>query len=271
MSFFKGKTVLVTGAGGSIGSALCERLEEEGVGKLILFDNSELALHNMTRKVFGPKGVQFVLGDVSDHNDVERLFYSQSFDFIFHAAAYKHVTLCEQNPGPAWRVNVQGTINLLGRAGCARFILVSTDKAVSPTCVMGRTKRAAEVHTRCRKQTTVRLGNVWGSSGSVVPLWKEQIAEGLPVTVTHPDATRYFITPSAAVRAILAAAELARGGETFVAQMGEARKIVDVARDLGAREFKYIGLRPGEKLHEELFVGRPVATESPWVCRDVAA
>jgi UDP-N-acetylglucosamine 4,6-dehydratase len=269
MSFFKDKTILVTGAGGSIGSVLCDRLSHL-CETLVALDNSELALYNL-RKQLGDLLVP-VLADVSDHNDVARLFHKYEFDYIFHAAAYKHVTICEENPGPAWRVNVGGTINLLTQTfgSKARVILVSTDKAVRPTCVMGKTKQAAEYHTTRSGQTVVRLGNVWGSSGSVVPLWKEQIAKGEPVTITHPDATRWFITPGQAADRILLAAERAVGGETFVPWMGVPENIGDVARKLGAREFKYIGLQPGEKMMEELYVGRCETTDHPHLYKDVA-
>ena len=270
MSFFKDKTILVTGAGGSIGSVLCERLAQDGA-KLVLFDSSELALYQIDRKL-GGRHVP-VLGDVSDHNDLERLFFKYEFDVIFHTAAYKHVTLCELNPGAAWRVNVEGTNRLVQAAAghsVPRLILISTDKAVNPTCVMGRTKRRAEEIVRQHNYTTVRLGNVWGSSGSVVPLWKEQIAKGEPVTITHPNAVRWFITPGQAADRILLAAERAVGGETFVPWMGASKTMGDVARKLGAREFKYIGLRPGEKLVEELYAGTREMTDHPHLYKDVA-
>lgn len=272
MSFFKDKTVLVTGAGGSIGSVLCRKLQEESPKTVIMFDSSELALYNIDRMMGQPHFVP-VLGDVSDHNDIDRLFLKYTFDVIFHAAAYKHVRICEENPGPAWRVNVDGTNRLVQAAAChsvPRLILISTDKAVRPTCVMGRTKRRAEEIVRQHNYTTVRLGNVYGSSGSVVPLWKDQIQHGLPVTITHPEATRYFIEPTDAARLILDSAKVAQGGETFVPEMTGPLSVVGVARMLGAREFKFIGLRTGEKLHEELFVGERACTNQPGLWRDVA-
>lgn len=271
MSFFKDKVILVTGAGGSIGSELSRQLAAHDPKTLILFDSSELALYNIDRELSGP-GIVPVLGDVSDVTDVSCVFNDYEIDIIFHAAAYKHVTLCEKNPTAANRVNVFGTQRLVVAAkhyGVPRFILISTDKAVRPTCVMGMTKLRAEEFVRYNNYTTVRLGNVYGSSGSVVQLWKEQIAKGLPVTITHPQATRYFISGGEAAAKIIQAAMLAVGGETFVPYMGRPRNIVDIAhRLLGAREFKYIGLRPGEKLHEELYVGQPMGTGKFGLFRD---
>lgn len=271
MSFFQDKVILVTGAGGSIGSELCRQLAEHQPGTLILFDSSELALYNIERRLRA-LNVVAVLGDVSCRGDVEAVFAKNEIDVVFHTAAYKHVTLCEQNYDAAVRVNVDGTQRVVSCAathGVPRLILISTDKAVRPTCVMGRTKRWAEQIVQGYNYTTVRLGNVYGSSGSVVPLWKEQIAAGEPVTITHPDARRFFITGEYAASVILEAAELAVGGETFVADMGYSRNIVDIARSLGAREFKYIGLRPGEKLNEEMVVGTPVSV-SPHLFKDAA-
>lgn len=270
MSFFKDKTILVTGAGGSIGSVLCERLAQDGA-KLVLFDSSELALYQIDRKLGGRHTP--VLGDVSYALDLLPVFRENKIDIVFHTAAYKHVTLCEKNPDPAHRVNVHGTRLLVGRAALhrvPRLILISTDKAVRPTCVMGDTKRQAENIVRAANYTTVRLGNVWGSSGSVVPLWKEQIAKGEPVTITHPNAMRWFITPGQAADRILLAAERAVGGETFVPWMGVPENIGDVARKLGAREFKYIGLQPGEKMIEELYAGTREMTDHPHLYRDAA-
>lgn len=276
MSFFKDKVILVTGAGGSIGSELCRQLIEHSVKTLILFDSSELALYNIDRKLsgLGHKNVISVLGDVSNVDDINALFLQHGrFDIVFHTAAYKHVTLCEKNPIAATRVNVYGTrvLALIAKAlDVPRFILISTDKAVRPTCVMGKTKQQAEEIVREAGFTTVRLGNVYGSSGSVVPLWKEQIAAGEPVTITHSAATRYFISSKAAAHGILRAAELAVGGETFVPNIASPVNIVDAARGLGAKEFKYIGLRLGEKLHEELYVGKRVATPDPYLFQDAA-
>lgn len=273
MSFFKDKVILVTGAGGSIGSELCRQLAVHDPKTLILFDSSELALYNIERRLRAPNVVA-VLGDVTETQDVNAVFSRYDLvDIVFHTAAYKHVTLCERNPVAAARVNIYGTRVLVNKAaahGVPRLVLISTDKAVRPTCVMGWTKQQAEDIVRQANYTTVRLGNVYGSSGSVVPLWKEQIAAGEPVTITHPNATRYFIFAADAAYWILKAAEMAQGGEVLVPEMGLPRKLVDVARELGAREFKYIGLRPGEKLREELYVGKEKSTYNPFLFRDAA-
>lgn len=272
MSFFKDKVVLVTGAGGSIGSVLCQKLvEERGIGKVIMFDSSELALYNISRQVKGT-GIVPVLGDVSVLSDVQRVFHGREIDIVFHAAAYKHVTICEQNKGAAYRVNVTGTRLVVQHAAAEdvpRLVLISTDKAVSPSCVMGLTKQRAEEIVKQYNYTTIRLGNVWGSSGSVAQLWKQQIADGEPVTITHPNATRYFISPGDAGRAILSAAENATGGEVFVPEMGPRINIVTAARMLlGATEFRYIGLQPGEKLNEQLFNGGRACTNVRGLWKD---
>lgn len=271
MSFFKDKVILVTGAGGSIGSELCRSLAGMDLKTLILFDSSELALYNIERKLRAPN-VRAVLGDVSDNWDVRAVFGAHDIDIVFHAAAYKHVTLCEKNAHAAWRVNSVGTrvvVDAAAQYDVPRLVLVSTDKAVRPTCVMGVTKQRAEEIVRKANYTTVRLGNVYGSSGSVIPLWQEQIAAGEPVTITHPGATRCFISGQDAAYVLMRAAELLVGGETFVPKL-TPKSIVDIARDLGAKDFKYIGLAPGEKLHEELFVGVPVETPEWGLMKDAA-
>lgn len=269
MSYLTGKTVLVTGAGGSIGSELCREILTHDPKQLVMFDNSELALYNISRELNVPTALS-VLGDVSHLTDVEDLFFEHPISIVFHTAAYKHVTLCEQNQRVAWRVNVRGT-QVLTDSACIHnvptFVLVSTDKAVNPTCHMGRTKNTAERLTRDRGFTVVRLGNVYGSSGSAVPLWKEQIARDEPVTITHPEATRYFLMPGHAARYIIEAGGLPTAG-TYVPDMGNPQSIIQVARNLGARTFKTIGLRPGEKLHEELFVGERLKTVNPNIFQD---
>lgn len=258
MSFLQNKTVLVTGAGGSIGSELCRQVMQQSLKKLVLFDSSELALYNIDRELGGK--AEPVLGDVSNDKDVHSLFFRDNFDVVYHAAAYKHVTLCEKNPRVAWRVNVDGTRLVAGVArdySVPTLVLVSTDKAVRPASVMGSSKQAAENVVRSAGYTVVRLGNVWGSSGSVAQLWGEQIGKGEAVTITHPAATRYFTSAEIAARNIILASEMAKGGDTFIPPMGVPKHIIEMARDIGAREFKVIGLRPGEKLHEELTVGTP--------------
>lgn len=272
MSHLSGKTVLVTGAGGSIGSELCRQILRQSPSKLILFDNSELALYNIDREldalVYGTK-LMPILGDITDGGDLDAAF-GDSIDVVFHAAAYKHVTLCEKNPTAAYRVNVDGTRLLVAIAKAwevPTFVLVSTDKAVRPMCVMGKTKKLAEDSVREAGYTVVRLGNVMGSSGSVLPLWKEQIAAGKPVTITHPDATRYFISSIEAAEHIINAAAFEPG--TYVPSMGAPVSLQALARQLGAREFDYIGLRPGEKMHEELFEGAWVRIGYPNFFQDM--
>jgi UDP-N-acetylglucosamine 4,6-dehydratase len=274
MSFLKDKVVLVTGAGGSIGSEICRQiLRDHAVLQLVMLDNSELALYNIDREMSMYNDIIVpVLADVSDAYDMGRAF-RRAPDFVFHAAAYKHVRICEENPGPAWRVNVQGTINVLSLAKeiRARVVLVSTDKAVRPTSVMGETKQRAEAHTRRYDQTVIRLGNVRGSSGSVLPLWKEQIAKGEPVTITDPNATRYFISAQQAAAYIIEVAELPP--DTYVPDMGKPVRLGTLACLHGATNFKVIGLRPGEKLHEDLFVGSGLSSldhKHPKIYRDAA-
>lgn len=258
MSFLQNKTVLVTGAGGSIGSELCRQVMQQSPKKLVLFDSSELALYNIDRELGGK--AEPVLGDVANDKDVHSLFFRDNFDVVYHTAAYKHVTLCEKNPRVAWRVNVDGTRLVAGVArdySVPTLVLVSTDKAVEPSSVMGSTKQAAERIVMNLGYTVIRLGNVACSSGSVIPLWEEQIKQKEPVTITHPSATRYFITGRRAAKAIIEASMCPTPSRTYIAPMGKPRPIIEIAKAMGAHEFKVIGLRPGEKLHEQLTVGTP--------------
>jgi len=269
MSFLKDKTVLVTGAGGSIGSELCRQIMRQDPKKLILFDNSELALYNIDRKLAADNVVP-MLGDITRCEDLSRAFQHR-VDVVYHVAAYKHVTLCEKNRDAAHRVNVVGTRWLVDVARIwkvSTLVLVSTDKAVRPTCIMGDTKRLAEQIVRVAGYTIVRLGNVAGSSGSVLPLWREQIAAGKPVTITDPDATRYFISAYQAANDIILASSMGPG--TFVPEMGGPMRLGDMAILNGVTDFNVVGLRPGEKLHEELFVGERVVTEHPEIFKDAA-
>ncbi|WP_226780435.1 polysaccharide biosynthesis protein [Oceaniglobus trochenteri] len=289
-SHLVGRTVLVTGGGGSIGSELCRQVLACKPGKLIVFDISEYALYEAERAL-RPLALETgtelvtVLGSVTEQRLVRRVLQDQKVNVVLHAAAYKHVPMVEQNPLVGLANNVLGTWTL-GReareAGVERFILVSSDKAVRPTNVMGASKRLAEFVVQDLAERSpgtvfamVRFGNVLGSSGSVVPLFQEQIARGGPVTVTHRDVTRFFMTIEEAVSLVLMAGSFARGGEVFVLDMGRSRRIWDMARqviedagytvrdeanpdgDIGIEE---IGLRPGEKLHEELLVGEGHAT-----------
>ena len=255
-----GKTVLVTGAGGSIGSEICRQVAAQQPARILLFDNSELALYNIDRELAPIASVTPILGDVSYFKDVHQAFLF-NVDVVYHAAAYKHVTMVQKNPAIARRVNVDGTRIVASTARCCdvrQLVLISTDKAVKPSCAMGETKAAAEDVVRKIGYTIVRFGNVMGSSGSVLPLFDEQIARGGPVTVTHKDATRYMMTVDNAVKLVLTASKLGAG--TFVLDMGDPISIDSLARQLiGGKDIKieYIGLRPGEKMHEELFAGKP--------------
>jgi FlaA1/EpsC-like NDP-sugar epimerase len=269
-----GKSVMVTGAGGSIGSELCRQIIKYNPSDLILLDryeNSTFMVDNELRALqHGPK-ISTIIADTQDDLYLEHIFDRYRPQIIFHAAAYKHVPLMEHNPIEAIRNNVFGTRNLLDIASrhCAeRFVLISTDKAVNPTSVMGATKRIAEfltvnMNACCEtKFTTVRFGNVLGTNGSVVPIFSEQLKRGGPVTVTHPDIRRFFMLIPEAVQLVLIAAALGRGGEIFVLDMGSPIKIVDLAENfirlsgfIPHKEIKieFTGLRPGEKMYEDLF------------------
>ena len=271
-SLIAAKTVLVTGAAGSIGSELCRQLAAYEPERLVLYDRHEngmFVLEMELRARFPTLALTPVLGDVLLEDQLRHVFAVHRPALVFHAAAYKHVPLAEQNLIEAARNNVLGTRNVAQAAiahGVQHFILVSTDKAVRPTSVMGVTKRVAELvvrglqHDGCRF-AAVRFGNVLGSNGSVVPLFREQIARGGPVTVTHPEVTRYFMTIPEAVQLILQAATFGQGGEIYILEMGEPVRIVDLARHmirLSGFEpdediaIVFTDLRPGEKLHEEL-------------------
>jgi FlaA1/EpsC-like NDP-sugar epimerase len=283
-----GKTVVVTGAGGSIGSELCRQILSNGVRRLVLFELSEFSLYQVEREItercreadLNHVEVVPVLGSVTDRERLDTVFACWLPDTVYHAAAYKHVPLVEANPVEGIRNNIIGTAEVVRAAERARvsdFILVSTDKAVRPTNVMGATKRAAEqvvqaAAARAAKTrfSMVRFGNVLGSSGSVVPLFHRQIESGGPVTLTHKEITRYFMTIPEAAQLVLQAAGLAQGGEVFVLDMGDSVRIADLARAMielsgltvrdeanadGDIEIVEVGLRPGEKLHEELLIG----------------
>ena len=281
-----GKTVLITGAGGSIGSELCRQLARFAPARLVLVEASELALYNIEQWfcVHKPETpIVPLAGDVKDAARLEEIFATWKPQLVFHAAAYKHVPLMEV--GNAWqavRNNVLGTLQVAAHAqrhGAERFVLISTDKAVNPTNVMGATKRLAEMvcealHCSGKGGTRiemVRFGNVLGSTGSVIPKFAEQIARGGPVTVTHPDINRYFMSIPEAAQLVLQAAAMGQGGEIFVLDMGEPVKIVDLARNMirlsGYSEdeirIEFSGLRPGEKLYEELLADAEQARETP--------
>jgi FlaA1/EpsC-like NDP-sugar epimerase len=272
-ALIKGKVVMVTGAGGSIGSELCRQIAEQNPARLILVERSEPALFAIEQELLGPhRHVDLVAcaSSVCDEESIARIFAQHRPQLVFHAAAHKHVPLMENQPAEALRNNSIGTeivARLASVSGTAKFILVSTDKAVNPTNVMGATKRLAELLVEQKAAaasdcvfSAVRFGNVLGSSGSVVPTFRRQIAEGGPLTVTHPEVTRYFMSIPEAVGLILQSALQAKGGDIFVLDMGEPVKIVDLARQMielsGFKpdediKITFTGLRPGEKLYEE--------------------
>jgi FlaA1/EpsC-like NDP-sugar epimerase len=267
-----GRSVLVTGAGGSIGSELARQIALFSPSRLVLLDKSEGALFTIDaeiREIAEGVPVEAVLADIGDERRVDELLARVDPSIIFHAAAHKHVPLMEANPGEAVKNNVLGTKTLAeaaDRAGVESFVSISTDKAVNPSSVMGATKRAAELfiqmidRTSATRYMTVRFGNVLDSNGSVIPTFRRQIDRGGPVTVTHPDMTRYFMTIPEACQLVLQAASMGEGGEIFILDMGEPVRIVDLAHDLirlSGYELDDIGIvftgvRPGEKLHEEL-------------------
>ncbi|MBV8310008.1 MAG: polysaccharide biosynthesis protein [Planctomycetaceae bacterium] len=272
--FLHDRVVLVTGAAGSIGSEICRQVLAFRPGQLILLDHSENGLFFLERELQALAPEADIIPCVTSITDAARLravFVRHSPEVVFHAAAHKHVPMMEANPGEAVKNNVFGTRTLVDEAidsGVEAFVMISTDKAVNPACVMGACKRLAEMYVQTRSEqtsarlVTVRFGNVLGSSGSVVPLFKEQIRQGGPVTVTHPEMTRYFMLIPEAAQLVLEAGAFGRGGEIFVLDMGEPVGIPDLARDLirlsGLREdedieITFTGLRPGEKLHEELY------------------
>jgi len=280
----RGKSVLVTGAGGSIGSELCRQILSQAPRKLVLLDHAEFSLYAIEqelRQVGGGTEIVQCLGSVLDESLLRRTCRGHRVQTIYHAAAYKHVPLVERNVQQGIRNNVFGTQALASAAlatGVETCVLVSTDKAVRPTNMMGATKRAAELvfqsaALRGKGRTVfsmVRFGNVLGSSGSVVPLFKKQIEAGGPITITHPDVIRYFMIIPEAAQLVIQAGALAKGGEVFVLDMGEPVRILDLARSMihlsglserttgdqeGDIEIQYVGLRPGEKMYEELLIG----------------
>ncbi len=269
----RGKVVLVTGAGGSIGSELCRQACAFGPRMLVLVERAEnnlFAIHRELSETFPDIHVVPIIADACDRPRMNRVFERHRPAVVLHAAAHKHVPMMEWNPGEAVKNNVGGTrvvADLAHEHEAETFVMISTDKAVNPTSVMGATKRAAEVYVQslaagsATRFVTVRFGNVLGSTGSVVPIFKAQIAAGGPITVTHPEMRRYFMTIPEACQLVLQAASMGKGGEIFVLDMGEPIRIVDLARDLialsGLREgedveIRFTGVRPGEKLYEEL-------------------
>ncbi len=283
IGYVSGKTVLVTGGGGSIGSELCRQIAQHNPKRLIIFDIYENGVYEVQQELkqkYPHLNMEVLIGSVRNTARVEEVFKLYRPDIVYHAAAHKHVPLMEVSPHEAIKNNVFGTLKVARAAdeyGVRRFVLISTDKAVNPTNIMGASKRICEmiIQDMNRKSKTeyvaVRFGNVLGSNGSVVPLFKKQIEAGGPVTVTHPDIIRYFMTIPEAVSLVLQAGAYAKGGEIFVLDMGEPMKIDDLARNLiklsGYRvddeiKIEYTGLRPGEKMYEELLMNEEGLTET---------
>ena len=295
----EGKTILVTGGGGSIGSELCRQIAKHNPKQLIIFDiyenNAYEIQQELKREYKDSLNLVTLIGSVRNTHRITSIMQDYKPDIVFHAAAHKHVPLMEDSPNEAVKNNVMGTYKTAraaAEAGVKKFVLISTDKAVNPTNIMGATKRICEMiiqmfdrQTEHTSFVAVRFGNVLGSNGSVIPLFKKQIKEGGPVTVTHKDIIRYFMTIPEAVSLILQASKYAQGGEIFVLDMGEPVKIDDMARNLiklsGLRpdtdiKIEYTGLRPGEKLYEEklmaeeglkktenklIYIGEPIAMD----------
>lgn len=269
--YVAGRTVLVTGAGGSIGSELCRQVLRFGPGSLLMLDRDESALHALQLSISGRAlldSPDVILADIRDADALRRIFHERRPDVVFHAAALKHLPMLEQYPAEAWQTNVIGTKHVLDAAidaGVQRFVNVSTDKAANPTSVLGLSKRIGERLVAAVADrgvpgdyVSVRFGNVIGSRGSVLTTFAEQIASDQPITITHPDVTRFFMTIPEAVRLVIQAGAIGRPGEVLVLDMGEPVRIVDIARQLTqlagrSVQITYTGLRDGEKLHEDLF------------------
>jgi len=281
--YLTGKRILVTGAGGSIGSELCRQIAKLSPCELVLLGKGENSIYEIDRELrekYSGLTLKPIIADVRDSDRINEVFTDLKPEVVFHAAAHKHVPLMEVQPAEAVRNNIFGTKTVAeaaDRVGTGIFIMISTDKAVNPTSVMGATKRAAELVVQSMNMASktrfaaVRFGNVLGSRGSVVPLFKQQIAKGGPITITHPDMERYFMTIPEATQLVLQAGALANGGEVFVLDMGKPVKILDMAYDLielsGLEpgrdiEIKFTGLRPGEKLFEELLTAEEGTTST---------
>lgn len=284
MGYVKGRVILVTGGGGSIGSELCRQLASHGPGQLILFDiyeNNAYDIQLELRRKYPDLHLEVLIGSVRDEAKIDQIFDKYRPNVVFHAAAHKHVPLMEDSPAEAIKNNVFGTFNVAKAASkyaAKKMVIISTDKAVNPTNVMGASKRLCEMVVQyfSRRSHTefvaVRFGNVLGSNGSVIPVFKKQIESGGPVTVTHPDITRFFMTIPEAVSLVLQAGSYAKGGEIFVLDMGDPVRIDDLARNLIMLsgytpdvdiQVAYTGLRPGEKLYEELLMDEEGMKKTP--------
>jgi FlaA1/EpsC-like NDP-sugar epimerase len=267
--YIKGKRILVTGGAGSIGSEIVRQLVNFKASSVTVFDNAEASMFHLEQEISrsNPKShIKYVIGDVRDKYRLEEVFDSFKPNVVFHAAAYKHVPMMEANPIEAIKTNVLGTMNVSNISymnEVEKFVMVSTDKAVNPTNIMGATKRIAELYTQfletksATKFIVTRFGNVLGSEGSVIPTFVKQIERGGPVSVTHREVIRYFMTIPEACQLVLQASVIGKGGEVLLFDMGEPVSITDLAKNLikhfnSDAKIKYIGLRPGEKLYEEL-------------------
>ena len=284
--FIGGKCVMVTGGGGSIGSELCRNIARLAPSRLVIVDNYENNAYDIQQELIrtykGKLNMETEIASVCDREKMRKLFTLYKPDIIYHAAAHKHVPFMEHDPEEAVKNNVFGTLTtarLADEFGVKRFVLVSTDKAVNPTNVMGATKRCCEMIVQGMDRISktefvaVRFGNVLGSHGSVIPLFERQIMEGGPVTVTDPEIIRYFMTIPEAVQLLLAAGSMAKGGEIFILDMGEPVKIADLAKQMirlsghvpnGDIKIEYTGLRPGEKLYEELLMAEEGLTNTEY-------
>lgn len=282
-SYLEGRLIVVTGGGGSIGSELCRQIASFNPQKLIILDNHENSLYDIQNELLHkyPKlSIEAIVANIRERDRICNIFEEYRPDVVFHAAAHKHVPLMEANPGEAVKNNVFGTLNVVecsDRFDIKKFVLVSTDKAVNPTSIMGASKRIAEMLVQAYNDNSdvrfsaVRFGNVLGSSGSVVPLFKKQIEWGGPVTVTHPDITRFFMTVTEAVQLVIQSGAMAEGGEIFALDMGKPIRIYDLACKLVRLsgfepetdiKIVFTGLRPGEKLHEELLLDTEILYET---------
>jgi FlaA1/EpsC-like NDP-sugar epimerase len=285
----KGQIILITGAAGSIGSEIVRQCLSFGPKRILLLDQGETPLYEIENELNGENNIEIIVADVCNVHRMEQVFTHFKPSYVFHAAAYKHVPLMEDNPYEAINTNVYGTqnlANLSAKYGVKKFVFVSTDKAVNPTNIMGASKRIAEIYVQSLNAklslesdnhtmfVTTRFGNVLGSNGSVIPLFQKQIEAGGPVTVTHPDITRFFMTIPEACQLVLEAGVMGKGGEIYIFDMGESVKIVDLARKMirlsGFEEgkdidIKFTGLRPGEKLKEELLSDKEntIGTHNP--------
>ena len=279
--YISGKTVLLTGAAGSIGSGLARQIAPFNPKKIILLDQAESLLYDLDIELktkFGNNLCQLVLGDIRNQKRMKAIFEEYRPELVFHAAAYKHVPIIEENPTEGVRTNIQGTKTLVDLAGeyeVGKFIMISTDKAVNPTNIMGASKRIAEIYAQAANKVfktqfiTTRFGNVLGSNGSVIPLFRKQITDGGPVTVTHKEITRYFMTIPEACQLVIEAGNMGNGGEIFIFDMGNPVKILDLAKKMIALSrlelgkdihIQITGLRPGEKLYEELLANEENTT-----------